>query len=378
MYAVETKMRYFKKWGSGFIIPLLLIPHLILSQHALRSDTIAPASIYSIGLATHYGFVFVHSKEVKNTQGSKPWGIELDFNKQLLKNESWDECHCFPRTGIVLSYFNLDNNDLGHSFNAAIYIEPFINPSHRVKVSMKGAAGLSWLTNPYHETTNPENKSYSMALNAYLGLGLGVNFKISRKIHAKFSAYYNHISNGGLKDPNYGINWPTLTVQAFYLINPAPLPLREKDKNVNYKNKPLRKDIILYLTQKNDYAIWGGGFAVSKQISGMNALTLGTEVTSDHALEKRMEEDEVEDKNYVYAGLLAGHEFLMGRFNFSQQIGVYIYKDNDYYNALYQRYGLMYSISKLLSFGVNLKAHGKEANFLDGRIVLSLRGKKKL
>ena len=357
----------------GTIFSICFFPQFITAQNSISNDMVAPSSIYSVGLGTHYGFVFAHSKEVKNTKGAMPWGIELDFNKQMLRNKSWDNCNCFPRTGLVVSYFNLDNDDLGHSINAAWYIEPFLNPSQRLKVSMKGAAGLSWLTHPYHETKNPENKSYSMSLNAYLGLGLGVNFKISNHIHSKISAYYNHISNGGLKDPNYGINWPTLTVQAFYLINPAPFPAREKKPKTDYKNKPLRKDIILYLTQKNDYAIYGGGVAVSKQFSNMNAVTLSGEVTSDHALEKIMENNKVDEKNYVYAGLLIGHEYLMGRFNFSQQLGVYVYNYNDYYNALYQRYGLTYSFNKIIAMGVNLKAHGKSANFLDARLVVSFR-----
>jgi hypothetical protein len=85
----------------------------------LRSDTVSPASIFSVGIGVHSGFVFAHTDEVQNTKGLKPWGIELDINKQLLKNVSWEECNCFPRTGFVFSYFNLDNDDLGHSFNAA-------------------------------------------------------------------------------------------------------------------------------------------------------------------------------------------------------------------------------------------------------------------
>src|SRR5262245_12741095 len=91
------------------IIAISLCPESSHSQTSISSDTISPASIYSVGLGVHYGFVFAHSDKVQNTKGSKPWGIELDLNKQLLKNKSWDECWCFPRTGFVISYFNLDN-----------------------------------------------------------------------------------------------------------------------------------------------------------------------------------------------------------------------------------------------------------------------------
>jgi hypothetical protein len=52
------------------------------------------------------------------------------------------------------------------------------------------------------------------------------------------------------QDPNYGINWPAFTMQVYNLINPAIIPVKDKSKKINYKNKPLRKDLILYLTQK--------------------------------------------------------------------------------------------------------------------------------
>ena len=355
------------------IILLICCPVLTFSQGATFADTVSPSSIYSVGIGVHYGFVFAHAEEVQNTKGSKPWGIELDLNKQLLKNESWEACNCFPRTGLVISYFNFDNEILGHSINAGWYIEPLLFTAHRINLSLKGVAGLSYLTHPYDETENPQNQSYSMSLSAYLGLGLGINYKVSRKIQSKISIYYNHISNGGLKDPNYGINWPCITLHVFYLFNPGPLPHTRKDLERNYKNQPLRKDLLVYLTQRNGYSIWGGSAGVSRQISGMNALTFAGEVTADHALENRMKEDGNEEKSFVYAGLMVGHEFLMGRFNFSQQIGGYVYNASKYYKAIYQRYGLTYSLSNLFSFGINLKAHGKEANFVDGRIVFSFR-----
>jgi hypothetical protein len=340
------------------------------AQSVLRGDTVVPKSVYSIGIGLHYGFVFAHSKEVQNTKGAKPIAMELDLNKQLIQNESWNECRCFPRTGLLISYFDLDNEVLGKSFNAAWYIEPFFSTTRIFKISLKGAAGLSYATNPHDAATNPDNNSYSMYLNAYLGLGLGGNFSLSRHINAKVSAYYNHISNGGLKDPNKGINWPAITLQVFYVYNPYT-PSKENKSNIDYSQRLLRKDVNFYLTQKNIYAIWGGGISFSRQFAGMNAWTFGGEFTVDHALENKMEEDHATERDFVLGGLLAGHEFLMGCFNFSQQLGIYIFKAEDYFKPIYQRYGLTYALTKSISMGVNLKAHGKEASFLDGRIVYS-------
>lgn len=321
----------------------------------------------------HYGFVFAHSKDVQNTKGAKPIGIELDLNKQLIRNESWDECRCFPRTGLLISYFDLNNEVLGKSFNAAWYIEPFLSTSRLFNLSLKGAAGLSFATNPHDTETNPDNNSYSMNLNAYLGLGLGGNFSLSRHINAKISAYYNHISNGGIKDPNKGINWPAITLQVFYVHNPHPIPSKENKSKIDYSKKILRKDVNFYFTQKNIYVIWGGGIAFSRQFTGLNAWTAGGEFTFDHALKNKMEDDRSTENDYVLGALLAGHEFLMGRFIFSQQLGIYLFKAEDYYKPIYQRYGLTYALTKTFSMGINLKAHGKEASFLDGRMVWSWR-----
>jgi len=238
---------------------------------------------------------------------------------------------------------------------------------------MKGAAGISYLTNPFHKTKNPENSSYSTRLSFYLSMGLGLNMKINQNISSKLSAYYNHISNGGVKEPNKGVNWPAATLHVYYAFNPSSFPQENSNSKKDYRKKPIRKDIFIYASQKTIYLIAGGGVNISKQISGMNAINVGAEAITDYALKKRMYEQGIYSNSYNHGGVLAGHEFLMGKFIFSQQIGVYITKRGPYYDALYQRYGLSYSINKHFGIGINLKAHRQVANFFDGRIIYSFR-----
>lgn len=353
------------------IVLILLKSGFIISQENLPKDSVKPKDIYSIGVGSHYGFVFAHSVAVKNTKGSRPWAIEVDLSRQLVNNTAWKDCGCYPRTGLSISYFNLDNKILGHSINVAAYVEPFLSTSHRFNFSMKGAAGVSYLTNPYHEEKNPENMSYSTRISSYLSMGLGLNMKIDQHVSAKISAYYNHISNGGVKEPNKGVNWPAATLHVYYAFNPTPLPQDNINKTKEYKKKPLRKDVFIYASQKTIYLITGGGVNVSKQISGMNAINLGAEVIADYAMKKRMNDEGINNNSYKHAGILAGHEFLMGKFIFSQQIGVYVTRRGPYYDALYQRYGLTYSINKHFGIGINLKAHRQVANFFDGRLIYS-------
>ncbi|HKR06437.1 MAG TPA: acyloxyacyl hydrolase [Bacteroidia bacterium] len=359
-----------------FITALILNLNFSSAQQLLNDTSSRYNDIYSLGAGVHYGFIFAHVKEVENTKGSLPWGIEIDLSRQLINNPVWDECRCYPRTGLVVSYFDLDNSVLGKSINAAWYVEPFLSVHHRINLSMKGAAGLSYLTNPYNEISNPGNMSYSTHLSFYLAMGLGLNLELNDHFSAKLSAYYNHSSNGAVKEPNKGINLPVSTLHIYYALNPSLFPERQKNHGSGYRKKPVRKEVLLLATQRSllynenvHYLIIGAGFNASKQLSGMHALSLGIEGIADYSVRKRLQQDNKSEKSFFQAGILIGHEFLMGKFIFSQQLGVYVFKQIPYYDDVYQRYGLTYFFHKSFGAGISLKAHRHVANFLDGRIV---------
>lgn len=359
-----------------FIVVLVLNLNFSSAQQLLNDTTSRYNNIYGIGAGVHYGFIFAHVKEVKNTEGSLPWGIEIDLNRQLINNPVWDECRCYPRTGLVISYFDLDNRVLGKSINAAWYVEPFLSVNHRINFSIKGAAGLSYLTHPYNEENNPGNMSYSTHVSFYLAMGLGASLKFNDHFSIKLSAYYNHSSNGAVKEPNKGINWPASTLHIYYALNPSPLTQRQKVRGSDYRKRPFRKQVFVLATQRSllydesvHYLIIGTGLNASKQLSGMHALSAGIEGIADYSVRKRLEQGNKSEKSFLQAGILIGHEFLMGKFIFSQQLGVYVFKQVPYYDDVYQRYGLTYFFHKSIGAGINLKAHRHVANFLDGRII---------
>lgn len=347
----------------------------VTAQHV--PDSIKGNKIYSAALGAHYGFIFAHVEEVKNTRGSLPWGIELDINMRLMNNPAWNECNCYPRSGLNISFFDFDNPVLGNGINASWYIEPFLSVNHRLNFSMKGAAGISYLTNPYHKEKNPENQSYSTYLSAYLAAGLGINFSVAKHFSGKVSAYYNHSSNGAVKEPNKGINWPAGTIHVYYVFNPVSFPPKQKKELQPYFKKPLRKEIYFLATQRTllsnediHYFIFGAGANFSKQISGMNALNAGAEIVFDYAFRTRLRNAGENQDKFIQPSVLAGHEFLMGRFNFSQQLGFYVVNRGPFYDAVYQRYGITYSFTNKIAAGINMKVHRHIANFLDGRIIV--------
>lgn len=107
------------------------------------------------------------------------------------------------------------------------------------------------------------------------------------------------------------------------------------------------------------------------QIGRINNLSAGIEFNYDGKLGSKMQRDDMRGEP-LQLGVLAGHEFILGRFLFSQRLGVYLYQPGNYFSLFYHRWGLAYRFNTHWAAGINLKAHGPEADFADVRIIYSL------
>jgi hypothetical protein len=337
-----------------------------------QSDSL-PKSILRIGVQTHYGSIFAHSPEVENTSGSYPWGIQVEANWQKISQKVWDNCLCYPKSGILFSYYNYNNAILGHSVQLSYFLEPTFKLTSKIQFSLRGIIGLSYLTNPFDSLKNPYNRSYSLPISAYLTLATGLQMHFNDFWQIQVQANYQHISNGGIKDPNKGINWITASLGVLYTLNPQSIPHRERKPFE--RNKHIEKELIIFLSnkgagvgQKSRFMILGGGFQIGKQISRLNALNIGTEAYWDGALAEMLRQQNKEGDAFRWA-LLGGHQFVLGKFRFGQQVGIYLYNNNPFFHWWYHRWGLIYSPKGTWAVGFNMKAHKHIANFLDLRLV---------
>lgn len=324
------------------------------------------------GVRAHYGFIFAHSRDVSNLANSYPSGIEINVSKRLTSQKTWDQCHCYPHTGLIVSYFDYNNKIVGRSVTAAPYLEPVFKINRSIHFTVSGALGLSYLTRPYHAQSNPANQSYSLPVGGYLALGTGFHMRASDKLWFNISAQYNHISNGGIKEPNKGLNYPTIA-GGFHYYPKAPFiptwPVRDNETphRFSFRAEMYGSSKSILPGEKKRYFIGGFQLSAGKQISLLNSLRVSAEWTFDYALQERLRRNDGNSSHFHRAGLLLGHEFLMGRFLFSQHMGWYVYNPSGYNTLLYQRYSMLYKINSRWFTGVNLKAHGHIANFIDFR-----------
>ena len=111
------------------------------------------------------------------------------------------------------------------------------------------------------------------------------------------------------------------------------------------------------------FNVFGVTAGLSNQLGRISSLTIDIEWMWDNSLKWKVKQID-KNKNYQRGGLLIGHEFLMGRFTFSQKIGPYIYDITKYNDPIYQKYGINYHITERFFTGIHIKAHRHIADFM--------------
>jgi hypothetical protein len=324
-----------------------------------------------VGFKIHYGSIFIHTSAVKNVAGAKPYGAELEFSKQPMDTASFNKCNCFARNGVALSYFNFDTKILGSGAMVSYFIEPAYRLNKNLQLNVRGAAGLTYVSNPYDALKNPENKNYTTHINPYLQAGIGLGYNLNKNIKMQLMGNFQHFSNGAFKEPNRGVNWITGSVGILYYGQNTALPDYPRLRKPIIDKKIYTDAGILYVPKQgyNSKAmaqskyIYGGFMQLTKQYGRISALTGGIE-----AYYNKLENQTGEASRWI-AGIHAGHVFIFGKVRFSQQIGFHIYKKTSEVDNFYIRYGLLYRITNHLLAGISLKAHQDNADFTDFRIM---------
>lgn len=332
----------------------------------------------SFGLKLYHGKTVVHTASVKNIDGAKPYGFEIEVAKQRTNFASYNSSSAYVKTGWALSYFNYDLPLLGHGVIASRFIEPQYRILKKLQFGVRASVGVAYLSNPNDADKNPDNNNYALHINPYMHLGTSLSVQVSKHFSAGLQSNFHHISNGNLQQPNKGINWVTAAVSMHYYPGNNTLP---KYKRVHQsfwkKSKAVKQLGIFYTPYQGYFAKWmaqrkyGVGFftQITKPIGGASALTAGAEIYYNNF---KQDANTVPLQSGIVAGIHGGHVFLLGKVHFSQQVGFNIYNKIYFLPNFYHRWGLDYSINKHYTIGASLKANSDNADFFDFRVSLKL------
>lgn len=371
----------FRWWPVS--VALLLFPRLLFAQ----ADATPTRNPVLVGVRGHYGFIIPHSRDLVGVSRSSPHGMEVNVQWVETRPERTARSGVVAKRGFAAHYINYDNPEvLGFSLTAAPYIEPLIRPDRRLYGSIRMGLGLAYLSQVYHAENNPTNLFFSTPISFLVMTNAYLNYKVAPQWEASLGFNYNHISNGGMRTPNKGMNYPTYNLGVAYNLHPAPI--RRAPKTQDWKHEPrhffhLQAVGSLKTVEANEYFaensmrwLLGGIALAGRRMGRISALSVGTEWIHDGW--KRAQLDRWNDsRSALLGGLLAGHELLAGRVRFSVHVGAYIHNPARTTDLLYQRYGLFYQIGQHVVAGFSLKAHRHVADVFDVRVGWLFQGERR-
>lgn len=321
---------------------------------------------FFIGSQAHYGFIIAHTDAIEPVSHTNPEGIELDLNWLHTSYDSWKVFRHYNVSGIQLAYFDYGNPDIvGKSYLFTFYTEPVFKRGNRFLFSVRAGAGFSYQTKVFDFVTDTLNKFFSTRLAFPLYLSARLRYRITPELCLTAAACYNHISNGAVKLPNYGINFPTAAVGMEYF--PKQLPSFDHGYLSGGSEKLRQSYLLLQFIEGYKWvygeATWsyGAGIRYGILLRNYYAINAGAEILFDGSV-KRMRV--VEDRYFDYKrfGVTLGQDLILGKITFSQMLGVYLYCPYKAKHPVYQKYELSYKIIPPVNGGIYLKAHTSDAD----------------
>lgn len=311
--------------------------------------------------------IIAHSPDLKPISHSTPIGFNASWQWMGTGAKTWEVCNCFYYLGIESFYYNFNNPAaLGSAAGVAGTFEPIFWRADRWTLSLASGIGLAYLSKVHDPVDNPENMFFSQPLSFLLFVAPTLEYRISSGWSAQMGVSYNHISNGGQKQPNKGMNFPTLSLGASRYLSSQNLP--------KYEKVPTSSTWQIYAeagftTKGRDGgsgrgAVWSVAGETFRSVTAINAFGIGLDVSKDYSLEQ-----EQGFWTSLSVAPFAAHHFTLGHIDFSQWMALYLYRPEGYDDhRLYQRYVLRYKLGNTLSAGVGLKAHGHVAENIDLRL----------
>jgi len=329
-------------------------------------------------MLVHTGFIIPHAPDLKALAQSRPVGLEFAFSRTPLSRKAFERCNCFARTGGYLHYIAFNNPaQLGRTVGIGGFFEPLILPQRPLYVSLRTTAGLTYLTRIYNAGTNPDNTFFGSAVSGFMALSVALNYRLHSHWQVSAMAQYNHISNGGIRQPNRGMNFPTAGLSLTYAPNPLPFPSPDRWFRPRLTNRWTHRltafGAVRTLPQTAAYpeqAGWSWGLTATAgyRVTRFHAFTGGLELVNDTYLRLQLQRSGLVQP-YGQLGLLGGYELWLGRYVFATHLGWNIRQPGVLLGSpFFQRYQLLYTLRNRYQLGVGLRAKLNVAEGFDIRL----------
>jgi len=242
-------------------------------------------------------------------------------------------------------------------------------------------AGLGYLTRKYDRYDNFENLAIGSHLNAAVNLMFEARQRLGRRFIIAGGVSLMHFSNGAIKQPNYGINMPGVSLAVAYRLSHENPYLKRKMMPELYLfefdgKRFLQFDLNAAFGMKDLQATLGGGnkYLVAEifgnllwPVSYKSRLGFGFDLSYDGSDEKLLEirgiypEYEI---NLVKTGLTASYELAFSRMAIMLNLGSVITGLDKRDGYLYEKLALRFGLTDHIFTSLTLKAYYGKADYI--------------
>jgi hypothetical protein len=281
--------------------------------------------------------------------------VTVEIGRQTDGSREWHHLYGFPAYGFGVSFASIGSGSSRPVDAYTFFSWPFARPSERVQLTSDFGMGLSW----NWKTLNPQTNTYASVLGSNMNVRIDWAFYLRYVLTPQTSLYagadFTHRSNGGMQQPDQGINVIGPSVGVRYNLSPERAPRRFVDDSTFHPAWEFvvgasggRKNVldeVNYL--QRDFTTANITAAAQRRFYRYGKLAAGTDVLYDGSADAR---GDAVDDDLVYRGTLGdrlalgfygGYEHIIGRFGAIVQVGYKAVKGTDAPNAarLYERYG---------------------------------------
>ena len=348
---------------------LLLILSFGFCLNSFGQDSLSKAIQFNVLNAD----ILPHSEDIRLLSYSNPVGFSAAYIWQNSRSGNSYEYPLKSRKGFKFQYVNFNNTkQLGHALSLSAFTEPILGTNRKLFFSFPIEAGLINLNKVYHPINNPDNLFFSLPISFYLSAGIQTNFKLNKQLLLQSAFQYQHISNGGIKMPNKGMNFISYHLGlCYYLTEPnwqkSKLPKQSKETN-KFNLEGYLIGTAKTITQTNELLPMAGiQVSAIKPLNYFHAVYFSTEgLYNSH--KKAYEKNKGNVVSAWEQSLLMGYQLSIGATRFQVSFGYPVLSESSTSKNIYQRYMLVRTFAKRWLLAGSLKAEGHVADIFDVRL----------
>lgn len=319
------------------------------------------------------GNILPHSEEIRNLSHSSPWGLNAALMWQNPLAGTSYEHPLKTRKGFRLQYINFNNpQQLGYSLTFSAFTEPMFGSNRKVFMSLPIDGGFCYLSKVFHPTQNPENLFFSFPLSFFLSAGLQLNYRPNANFLWHGNIQYQHVSNGGIKMPNKGMNFLTYQLGLSYYWKPVDWKRVNTLKESRAVSKWLSEVYLLgsaktFSPTNTLMPMIGFQASLLKPINYFHHAILSTEGIYN-TYRKEYYQKTGEAYSAWEQGILLGYGLRINKTSFQVFMGTPITAIGSNDSRLYQRYMLVQNLGNNWLLAGSLKANAHVADIFDLRL----------